>query len=80
MSYVEIKCPGPSGLGTTIEVDGKKLELTTDIKVHIPLDVPTVTVEQHFSGLEISGNFDVKRVFSFPDEPDKKYLLVEVRE
>jgi len=81
MKDVKITCPGPSGIGTSLEIEGKKISLTKDIKVHIPLkDAPKLTVERYMSGLEVTGKFDIDEVFIFPDRPGKRYRLVEVEE
>ncbi len=81
MKDVKITCPGPSGIGTKIEIEGRPIGLTTHITVDIPLeDAPTVTITRYLSALEISGNFEVDELIIIPDRPGKKYRLVEVEE
>ncbi len=81
MQDVKITCPGPSGIGTKIEIDGKPISLTTKIQVDIGLeDAPKVIIERHLSGLELSGKFEIDDIITFADRPGKKFRLVEVEE
>lgn len=79
---VKIKCPGPTGIGTTIEVDGKRIERPTRIQVDILLGIPKLTVEQNLYGYElgIEGKFDVDEIFTVPDRPGERYRLVKVED
>lgn len=78
---VKITCPGPSGIGTTIEIDGKPISLVTRVQVNIPLeDAPKVRIERYLSGLELTGKFEIDDIITFPDMPGKKFRLTEVEE
>lgn len=79
MKDVIITCPGPSGIGTKIEIDGKPILLTTRIQVDIPLEeAPKVKIERLMSGLEVVGKFEIEEIITFPDLPGKKFRLIEV--
>ena len=78
---VKITCPGPTGIGTEIEIGGKRVDLVREITVNIRYDrAPILRIELLMSAAEISGKFEVDEVLIFPGLPDKRYRLVEVEE
>ena len=80
LKEVKITCPGPSGIGTEIEIDGKKVDLVTRIEMDITMmNAPLLKITKYFSG-GITGKFDVTEDIILPDQPGKRYRLVEVND
>ena len=78
---VKITCPGPTGIGTEIEIGGKRVDLVRKIDINIRHDwAPLLYIERLMSAAEISGKFEVDEVVIFIEQPDKRYRLVEVEE